>query len=108
MPRLLKPYCPEGHLKILGKCKPCHKRDEAARRTRLREAVLDKFGRQCVYCGYAGVRALQLDHINGGGTKEISKIRTPGVYVRALKEPWDFQMLYANCNWIKGGTHETE
>ena len=60
-------------------------------------------------CGFSDWRALQLDHIHGGGTKErlgLKKFDLALVYYRfIIKNPEDakkkFQLLCANCNWIK-------
>ncbi len=50
------------------------------------------------------IRALQFDHINGGGhrerknlTKQVSKV----VMESFLKNENKYQLLCANCNWIK-------
>ena len=56
--------------------------------------------------GCTDIRALQLDHINGGGCKHRREIRGSGginLY-RWLQEnnyPEGYQTLCANCNWIK-------
>lgn len=81
-------------------------KEEARRQYRkaysnLRTKVFDLLGHECVRCGFSDKRALQVDHIHGGGSKEHRKIRNSGVYRRALKEPEDFQILCANCNQIK-------
>jgi hypothetical protein len=54
---------------------------------------------------YTDIRALQIDHVNGNGKKDIgSKCRT--TYYRKVLEQIkngskDYQLLCANCNWIK-------
>ncbi len=57
---------------------------------------------------YTDGRALQFDHINGGGQKQIKeKFKGSGGVMVAyyLKHPEeaqkDLQILCANCNWIK-------
>jgi len=67
----------------------------------LRREVLEFFGGVCVECGFSDFRALQLDHINGGGTAERNSLPFEGVFKRALKFPDEYQLLCANCNWIK-------
>jgi len=69
---------------------------------RFRREVLEFFGNRCVRCGFDDPRALQLDHINGGGNRE-HQLTTGlyGIYRRALEHPEDFQLLCANCNNIK-------
>jgi hypothetical protein len=46
---------------------------------------------------------LQLDHVNGGGTCERKQKRwgNTRVYMDALAHPAKYQLLCANCNWIK-------
>jgi len=68
-------------------------------------------GGECAHCGFRDIRALQLDHINGGGNKDIVKFggrqfnghqkmmrfykNNPNEAIRTL------QVLCANCNFIK-------
>src|SRR5574341_379582 len=67
-----------------------------------RQAVLDKFGSKCAYCGFDDIRALQLDHVNGGGTKEHLALGNCGIYKKAVYDTKNnYQLLCANCNWIK-------
>ncbi len=73
-----------------------HKRYE-----RLRQAVLAFYGNKCSRCSFNDSRALQLDHIFGGGTKEHCLHGTDTTYNRALKFSHEYQLLCANCNWIK-------
>lgn len=68
-----------------------------------RAAVLAAFGSKCARCGYADVRALQIDHIAGDGYQEKSGT---GQYYRRLLRDFEqtlrrYQLLCANCNWIK-------
>lgn len=68
---------------------------------RTRVAALMQLGCKCARCGINDMRVLQLDHVNGGGTQENKRIHARGVAIRALENPTDFQVLCANCNWIK-------
>jgi len=69
---------------------------------KLRRKVLSKYGSVCCTCGFSDHRALQLDHVNGGGTKESKAIGKLGVYRKALRDTEGlYQLLCANCNWIK-------
>lgn len=63
----------------------------------LREAAIAALGNECVRCGFTDIRALQVDHINGGGSKETS-YRT---YRNVVNGVSGYQCLCANCNWIK-------
>lgn len=70
-----------------------------------RMKIIEVLGGKCVKCGFLDWRALQVDHINGGGTKDIRSKGT-NIYYRCLtediiKNPNKFQLLCANCNWIK-------
>jgi hypothetical protein len=71
-----------------------------------RKKILEKFGNQCVMCGFNDVRALQIDHVNGGGRKEI-KGMSPVSYLKKVLGDKDghYQVLCANCNFIKRYTN---
>lgn len=63
--------------------------------------VLARLGNKCVRCGFSDIRALQIDHIEGGGSEEIRKY-TSQIYKRYLERNCEgLQLLCANCNWIK-------
>lgn len=84
---------------------------EKLRRFKLRKSVIDRLGGECVHCGFTDIRALQIDHINGGGNK---KRRHYGVFpyynmmMKMLLEDFlkEYQCLCANCNWIKRHTND--
>ena len=79
---------------------------------RNRERLFQLLGDKCVICGFSDKRALEFDHINGGGSKQRRILRDSnkymsnkdihGYYIRrpelAKKE---LQVLCANCNRIK-------
>jgi hypothetical protein len=52
-------------------------------------------------------RCLQIDHVNGGGIKEKKRVTNGGqeYYGFVLRQiklgSKDYQLLCANCNWIK-------
>jgi hypothetical protein len=70
---------------------------------REREKILSLYGKKCNTCGYSkDVRALQLDHINGNGKIDRKKTR---VFKYVLENKKKFQILCANCNWIKRYTN---
>lgn len=72
------------------------------RRAKDRQRVLDKFGGKCAHCGFDDPRALQIDHVNGGGKKEIKEIGQYACQVKARNDSSGaYQLLCANCNWIK-------
>ena len=75
-------------------------------RGRMRKAIIALLGGACVACEYDDPRALQIDHINGDG--HIEKKKSHGgvdfhrrVLDSVLKNERRYQILCANCNWIK-------
>jgi len=68
-----------------------------------RERAILAFGGKCCKCGFSDSRALQFDHVNGGGCAEVKKqAMKPSYYLQILAaEEGKFQLLCANCNWIK-------
>lgn len=59
---------------------------------------------KCACCGEKEYRFLQLDHINGGGTKERVKYGAgTGMFsmLRKKNYPKGYQVLCANCNHAK-------
>jgi hypothetical protein len=70
-----------------------------------RNEVLELLGGKCVKCGETDWRCLQIDHVNGGGSKEIDKIGRR-LYMKKIKEDVlngsrNYQLLCANCNMRK-------
>jgi len=80
---------------------------ESGRRTskRLKEEILAVYGKECKRCGFSDIRALQVDHINGGGVQHRKQLKAEGIslynWLKREGFPPDFQTLCANCNWIK-------
>jgi RNase P subunit RPR2 len=99
-----KRYCSDS-------CRESHRQRNA--RIRFLKRIHDYFGNKCVICGFDDVRALQIDHVNGGGMKENKK-RNNGIvagglqfYKIVLREinSGKYQLICANCNWIKRHTN---
>ena len=74
----------------------------------LREILFDRLGTHvCARCGFSDKRALQFDHLNGGGSHHRRSLPSGSAYYRTLVEmsPAEFrqtfQVLCANCNVIK-------
>lgn len=67
-----------------------------------REAIITILGGRCRKCGFTDRRALQVDHVDGGGNKERkdTKRATPTL-ARIIRYRSKYQLLCANCNWIK-------
>jgi RNase P subunit RPR2 len=68
---------------------------------RLRAAAINKLGNVCCKCGFSDPRALQIDHIYGSGSQERKTLKTEDLFLKVLKDPSPYQLLCANCNWIK-------
>lgn len=70
---------------------------------RLRSEVIEKYGGKCVGCGFSDLRALQIDHVDGGGTQERKKMSNKMLLHKLKREPINkkYQILCANCNAIK-------
>lgn len=69
----------------------------------LRLEALEAMGNKCRKCGFDDVRALQFDHIEGGGAKARSKYTNNRyMYIDLINgTARGIQILCANCNWIK-------
>jgi len=81
------------------------KREE---RRKLKEEIFNLLGNKCVRCGFNDTRILQIDHVNGGGTKEFRKFNNrwacdylKHVLEEVKKGTGKYQLLCPNCNWIK-------
>lgn len=83
---------------------------------RTRRRLLAQLGKSCACkgddcwhvgpCAVSDLRVLQIDHINGGGTRELRRIgHSRDLYLFYLKNPEEakrrLQPLCANCNWAK-------
>jgi len=71
-----------------------------------RKAAILVLGARCVICGFSDMRALQIDHKKGGGSKERKNTSQYTIYKKVYRlavdgEAGDYQVLCANCNWIK-------
>jgi hypothetical protein len=81
--------------------KSAHKR---AKEVRLE--ILQLLGNKCSVCGFSDHRALQVDHIHGGGQKERKQFSNYFVYLKYVLSQIkagskDYQLLCANHNAIK-------
>jgi len=65
-----------------------------------RREIFQRLGEKCCRCGFSDSRALQIDHKNGGGSREW-KARGWKHLRTILENLNDYQILCANCNWIK-------
>ena len=55
----------------------------------------------CVLCGFEDMRALSIDHMNGGGAKHIKSLHK-NFYDWLVENnfPEGYQTLCMNCQWI--------
>ena len=76
-------------------------------REELKEEIFKKLGNKCVNPfnfhkeEITDRRCLQIDHINGGGNKQRLICRNNNYFRYVLTHLDEFQLLCANCNWIK-------
>ncbi len=106
---------PDRPLMGKGLCKQCYQRQwqttdpqryrDYARKAdqKLRQQVIAHLGGKCKRCGFCDWRALQIDHVEGGGNKELKAITSRRAYYRKVLADVSglYQLLCANCNWIK-------
>lgn len=79
----------------------------------IREKAINMLGGKCIQCGFTDHRALQFDHVNSDGFKDRVNNKLPYRYSRYYRKiiasfnsgEGRFQLLCANCNWIKRTTH---
>lgn len=88
---------------------------ERARVKERRNLVLQLLGDKCIRCGFTDKRALQIDHINGGGGAEFKNASSNNkrfyykkVIESITKQEGKYQLLCANCNWIKRSENKNE
>jgi len=91
-----------------------HRNYAHAWRAARRLEIINLLGGQCINPyglhdkPFTDIRCLQIDHINGGGTRERrTGIFTSNKYPQIIKfikenpHQTKYQLLCANCNWIK-------
>lgn len=95
---------PEKHYALLRKW-----------RENKRKKIMSLLGElKCKNCGFEDYRALQIDHINGGGNIQRKKLKSSALSIVflekeiRLKGKKEYQILCANCNWIKRSENKNE
>jgi hypothetical protein len=80
---------------------------------KIKREIFDLLGNKCInpYNINHGdfiqdIRCLQIDHVHGGGSKEIKRMKSPFKYYEFILKKIkvgskDYQLLCANCNQIK-------
>lgn len=103
-----------------GMCARCRRRARGAKssmcaecllksRTRkaaIRKKVLDHYGAFCACCGETQIEFLQIDHVDGGGSKHRKSTRDICKWLVDNHFPSGFKTLCSNCNFgkhINGG-----
>lgn len=78
------------------------------RRRENKELIIAHYSKSssCAICGFTDIRALTIDHINGGGSKHRKLICRGGgnvfyVWLKKNNYPEGFQVLCMNCQFIK-------
>lgn len=71
-----------------------------------RGVIYDLLGHLCNRCGFTDKRALQIDHIYGFGKKSMRRCSNSMQYYlevqkSVINNEGKYQILCANCNWIK-------
>lgn len=66
-----------------------------------RAAAVIALGGVCQRCGFADERALEIDHANGGGTRERTTKDRITFYKEVAAGRRDVQLLCLNCHRIK-------
>jgi len=81
---------------------------QVERKREVRQKLIKMFGGKCVKCGFDDWRALQIDHINGGGNKQRQEDKRfkdqramLKLFMEHPEEKSKCQLLCANCNWVK-------
>jgi ribosomal protein L36 len=83
-----------------------HREKVRKQRWELKLEVLKHYSPElkCARCGFSDVRALSIDHVNGGGSNHIKEIGGASKFYRWLKKnnyPPGFQVLCMNCQFIR-------
>ena len=74
---------------------------------RRRAAALELLGGCCARCGFTDSRALQIDHVHNDGYADRKRWSAGTAHLRIVAsilagtDTGRYQVLCANCNWIK-------
>jgi hypothetical protein len=68
-----------------------------------KEKAVALYGSKCTICGFSDTRALQFDHVNDDGYADRKTRKSLSIHPREIHNDatGKFQLLCANCNWIK-------
>ena len=85
-------------------CAVHHRERTQASARKQRAEFLEAMGGVCARCGFSDQRALQVDHVHGGGVQKRGTEHAAGgprLYAFVLAHRDEFQILCANCNVLK-------
>ena len=90
-------------LRLCSKCRESERLYNKTAREKVKEQILDHYGRKCICCGESELLFLDLDHINNDGYQHRKEIGIKGgseFYRWVIRNnfPSDLQILCANCN----------
>jgi hypothetical protein len=91
----------DGPTLVCEACKPGIAEVAEARRQRLKAAAFEAYGGPvCAICDDDKAETLQIDHINGGGTKHLTDIGLGNIYLWLQQNnyPSGFRVLCPTCN----------
>ena len=80
---------------------------EVTQHRRLKGMVVSHYSKgtmKCIECGFSDMRALTIDHINGGGVAHAKIVGNGTNFYRWLKVhnyPEGYQVLCMNCQFLK-------
>lgn len=101
-----KEKCNAATRRSYQKYKVERRKHDNKKRLETRIEVLTHYGNgscTCIHCGFSDVRALTLDHINGGGKKDERNRRGTNLapWLKFRGYPEGIQTLCMNCQFIK-------
>src|SRR5882672_1972397 len=112
-------YYKQNRTEIIRKVSEHQKKNIISRREYMREYsrsaridAIKKMGGKCIRCRFKDFRALQIDHVNGDGyldNIDVSLGKSHGRQTSGIAflkkvladKKGSYQLLCANCNWIK-------
>lgn len=97
----LREYHYESYMESWDEDKKVRYLQERRAYRRVRTETVNALGGKCVLCGFADYSALQIDHVVACGTKGRSPIRLGWLKCVSEDRSGKYQLLCANCNWIK-------
>jgi len=73
----------------------------------LKNECFSVLGDRCSICGCNQTECLQFDHKRDNGTQERRILKPAQVFRRIIENPDEYQVLCANCNWLKRESWKT-